>query len=114
MSLVNYVTNHDDGQPYDLDRRDPFGAGTKLLLAPGTAQIYYGDELARPLKDPGTQGDANLRSTMNWGDIPRGDPTAAVLEHWRKLAQFRHTIPRSARVHTDGSRNRPTSSAGSS
>jgi len=93
VSLVNYVTNHDDGQPYDLDRSDPYGAGTRLLLAPGTAQIYYGDELARPLRVPGTQGDANLRSTMNWGDIARGDPTAGILQHWRKLARFRSNHP---------------------
>ena len=52
-SLLNYVTNHDDGQPYDIKRADPFGAGTRLLLAPGGAQIYYGDELARPLQIPG-------------------------------------------------------------
>jgi len=93
VSILNYVTNHDDGSPYDLNRTDPLGAGTKLLLAPGTAQIYYGDELARPLKVPGTQGDANLRSFMNWGDLDRGDSTAAILRHWRKLGQFRHDHP---------------------
>lgn len=92
VSLLNYVTNHDDGAPYDLNRADPFGAGTKLLLAPGTAQIYYGDELARPLKVPGTEGDANLRSFMNWAD-QRGDPAAAVLRHWQRLGQFRHAHP---------------------
>ena len=37
-----------------------------LLLAPG-AQIYYG-RLARPLIIQGTQGDATLRSFMNWSD----------------------------------------------
>jgi alpha-amylase len=90
--LVNYIANHDDGQPFDIKRSDPIGAGTKLLLAPGATQIYYGDELARPLEIAGTQGDANLRSTMNWND--RGsERTEAVLAHWRKLAQFRQAHP---------------------
>lgn len=93
VAILNYVTSHDDGGPYDLDRADPFGAGTKLLLAPGGAQIYYGDELARPLRHAGTEGDANLRSFMNWADLARGGRTAQVLEHWRKLGQFRRAHP---------------------
>jgi alpha-amylase len=87
--LLNYVSSHDDGAPYDRERKDPFGAGTRLLLAPGGAQIYYGDELARPLRVPGAQGDANLRSFMNWGDLEHGRATAEILEHWRKLGRFR-------------------------
>lgn len=93
VAVLNYVSSHDDGSPYDLERRDPFGAGTRLLLAPGGAQIYYGDELARPLRVDGAQGDANLRSVMNWGDLARGDSAAAILEHWRKLGQFRRAHP---------------------
>lgn len=89
VAILNYVSSHDDGAPYDLDRRDPFDAGTRLLLAPGGAQIYYGDELARPLKVAGAQGDANLRSFMNWKDLERGGRTAEILAHWRKLGQFR-------------------------
>ncbi|MGD0484264.1 MAG: hypothetical protein ABSB58_06375, partial [Gemmatimonadales bacterium] len=77
----------------DRDRRDPLGAGTRLLLAPGGAQIYYGDELARPLTVASAVGDANLRSFMNWGDLERGGPTAEVLRHWRKLGQFRRAHP---------------------
>jgi len=93
VAILNYVTSHDDGSPYDLDRKDPYGAGTRLLLAPGGAQVYYGDELARPLRVPGTQGDANLRSFMNWGDLERGGSTAEILRHWRKLGRFRHAHP---------------------
>ncbi len=93
VSIVNYISSHDDGGPYDRERKDPFGAGTKLLLAPGAAQVYYGDELARPLVVPGAEGDANLRSTMNWGDLEQGGATAAVLTHWRKLGQFRRAHP---------------------
>ena len=56
VAVLNYVSSHDDGSPYDRQRRDPLGAGTRLLLAPGGAQIYYGDELARPLVVPGPRG----------------------------------------------------------
>jgi alpha-amylase len=93
VAILNYLSSHDDGSPYDADRKDPFGAGTRLLLAPGGAQIYYGDELARRLRVPGADGDANLRSFMNWGDLKRGSSTAEILEHWRKLGRFRRAHP---------------------
>jgi alpha-amylase len=93
VAILNYVSSHDDGGPYDRDRRDPLGAGTRLLLAPGGAQIYYGDELARPLRVAGAEGDANLRSLMNWGDLRRGGSTVLTLRHWRKLGQFRRAHP---------------------
>jgi alpha-amylase len=93
VAILNYISSHDDGSPYDRDRRDPLGAGIRLLLAPGGAQIYYGDELARPLTVPGAEGDANLRSFMNWGDLERGGSTAGVLRHWRTLGRFRRAHP---------------------
>jgi alpha-amylase len=92
-AILNYLSSHDDGSPYDRDRTKPLDAGTRLLLAPGGAQIYYGDELARPLKVPGAQGDANLRSFMNWGDLERGARTREILDHWRKLGRFRQAHP---------------------
>jgi alpha-amylase len=92
VTILNYLSSHDDGSPYDVDRKDPLGVGTRLLLAPGTAQIYYGDELARPLRVAGAEGDANLRSFMNWGDLKRGGMTAEILQHWRKLGRFRQLI----------------------
>src|SRR4051812_29550843 len=90
VNVLNYLSSHDDGSPYDPDRKDPLGAGTRLLLAPGGAQIYYGDELARPLKVRGAEGDANLRSFMNWGGVKS---RAEVLQHWRKLGRFRRAHP---------------------
>ncbi len=93
VALLNYVSSHDDGSPYDGERKDPLGAGTKLLLAPGGAQIYYGDETARLLKVEGAEGDANLRSLMNWSALKPGSATAATLAHWRKLGRFRHAHP---------------------
>lgn len=92
-AILNYLSSHDDGSPYDPDRDKPFDAGTRLLLAPGGAQIYYGDELARPLRVAGTAGDANLRSLMNWQDLSGGGATVDVLGHWRKLGRFRRAHP---------------------
>jgi alpha-amylase len=92
-AILNYISSHDDGRPMDRDRTDPLGAGTRLLLAPGGAQVYYGDELARPLRIAGVVGDANLRSNMNWADLPGGGRTAEVLAHWRRLGRFRRAHP---------------------
>ena len=93
LSVVNYVDSHDDFTPWDPDRENPLGAGTRLLLAPGAAQIYYGDELARTLTVEGAEGDATFRSFMNWEDLPRGGATPGTLDHWRKLAKFRAAHP---------------------
>ncbi len=93
VALLNYISSHDDGGPYDRERRDPIGAGTRLLLAPGGAQVYYGDETARPLVIEGAEGDANLRGMMNWDDLARGGRTSEVLAHWRRLGRFRQAHP---------------------
>ncbi|HTR21497.1 MAG TPA: alpha-amylase family glycosyl hydrolase [Gemmatimonadales bacterium] len=92
-AVLNYVSSHDDGSPYDRDRKDPFGAGTRLLLAPGGAQIYYGDETARPLQVTGAAADANLRGKMNWSDVELGPGIREILRHWRRLGQFRRAHP---------------------
>jgi alpha-amylase len=92
-AILNYLSSHDDGSPYDPDRAKPFDAATRLLLAPGGAQIYYGDELARPLRVAGAAGDANLRSLMNWQDLADRSATADILRHWRKLGRFRRAHP---------------------
>lgn len=91
--VLNYLSSHDDGQPFDASREKPFETATKLLLAPGTSQLYYGDESARSLVIEGTVGDATLRSFMNWDDIASDDHTKAVLRHWQKLGQFRKNHP---------------------
>ena len=86
---LNYATSHDDGLPFDKERNKPFETATKLLLTPGTAQIYYGDESARSLTIEGTEGDATLRSTMNWEAIAVDGYTQKIITHWQKLGQFR-------------------------
>ena len=88
-TVMNYVSSHDDSYPYDKKREKTFESCTKLLLAPGISQVYYGDETARPLDIPGTIGDATLRSMMNWEDIKSNPETQKVLLHWQKLGNFR-------------------------
>ncbi len=92
-TVMNYVTSHDDGWPYDKKREKTFESATKLLLAPGISQVYYGDELARSLEIEGTKGDATLRSKMNWDDLKTNKTTLKLLNHWQKLGQFRKNHP---------------------
>jgi alpha-amylase len=81
-NVLSYLSSHDT-KLFPRDRL--VDGGTALLLAPGGVQIYYGDETARPAGyfSPGDKQQAT-RSDMNWGS-----PDAAVLDHWRKLGQFR-------------------------
>lgn len=92
-SVLNYLSSHDDSNPFDATRENPFETATKLLLSPGTSQIYYGDESARSLVVDGTQGDATLRSNMNWDAIKNNTKTKAILQHWQKLGKFRANHP---------------------
>tara|TARA_R110001632_G_scaffold38339_2_gene96544 strand:- start:70509 stop:72146 length:1638 start_codon:yes stop_codon:yes gene_type:complete len=91
--VLNYMTSHDDGQPFDAKRELPFKTATMLLLTPGTSQVYYGDESARDLIIEGTIGDATLRSLMNWSDIANNTKTKEILTHWQKLGKFRVNHP---------------------
>ena len=97
-TFLNYISSHDDGEPFDKDRKRPFEAATKLMLCPGGVQVYYGDEMSRPLVVEGAYGDANLRSFMNWEDLEKnaelgGFPVQSILEHWQKLGKFRNAHP---------------------
>ena len=92
-TVMNYVSSHDDGWPFDKKREKTFESGTKLLLAPGISQVYYGDETARSLDIDGTQGDATLRSNMNWDSIKTNLQTQKVQSHWQKLGVFRKNHP---------------------
>ncbi|MGJ8548041.1 alpha-amylase family glycosyl hydrolase [Winogradskyella wichelsiae] len=93
FGTLNYLSSHDDGSPFDALRKKPYVTANKLLLAPGTAQIYYGDESSRSLVIEGTEGDATLRSFMNWDSIANNPTTKKVLTHWQKLGQFRAKHP---------------------
>ena len=91
--ILNYLSSHDDGQPFDPKREKAFETATRLLLTPGTSQVYYGDESARSLVIEGTIGDATLRSNMNWEAIKNDENTQEVLKHWQKLGKFRANHP---------------------
>ena len=98
VGVLNYLSSHDDGGPFDKERVKPMEAGTKLLLSPGASQVYYGDESSRELVIPGTQGDATLRSKMNWEEmesnvVRNGVPISEVKLHYQKLGQFRRAHP---------------------
>ncbi|PID91385.1 MAG: hypothetical protein CSA96_08740 [Bacteroidetes bacterium] len=95
QGVLNYLSSHDDGHPFDPERNRPMEAATKLLLSPGASQIYYGDELCRPLIVDGAEGDANLRSLMDWSLIGSEDTANAnkILEHYQKLGRFRRGHP---------------------
>ncbi len=92
-TVMNYLTSHDDGSPFDKDRKRTHEAGTKLLLAPGISQVYYGDETARTLTVAGADGDANLRSNMNWDDVENNSTTQKLAKHYQKLGKFRANHP---------------------
>jgi alpha-amylase len=97
-TVMNYLASHDDGNPFDAARSKPFESANKLLLAPGVAQIYYGDETARRLDPADATGDAKLRSFMNWEELDsnarrEGYRVADVRAHWAKLGLFRQDHP---------------------
>ncbi len=92
-TVVNYLSSHDDNSPFDKERKKSIESANKLLLSPGIAQIYYGDESARSLIIEGTVGDATLRSNMNWKEINSDKETQEILTHWQKLGKFRRDHP---------------------
>lgn len=83
----SYLNNsyHRDANPDNMT-----DCGTALLLTPGIAQIFYGDESGRKENDARFNVDSNqaFRSDMNWTetDLP-------VLEHFRKLGKIRKEHP---------------------
>jgi alpha-amylase len=98
VTVLNDLDSHDDARPFDAMRAHPFEEANKLLLAPGQAQVYYGDETARLLKVEGAVGDANLRSFMNWDQLNNNayvglHGVAEVRDYWARLIRFRRAHP---------------------
>lgn len=90
---MNYLSSHDDGNPFDNKRVKGYEAAQKLLLSPGVSQTYYGDESNRALIIEGATGDATLRTFMNWDKVKNDNQTKKLLEHWQKIGQFRKNHP---------------------
>lgn len=90
-TVMNYISSHDDGTPFDKYREKNYEAANKLLLTPGMVQIYYGDEIGRTLTAD-AEGDAQLRSPFMWEE--RENPEIKLLmSHYQKLGQFRRKHP---------------------
>lgn len=97
-SVLNYLSSHDDGSPFDANRDKVFEAANLLMMTPGASQIYYGDETARKLNVEEANGDAKLRSFMNWEELEanvqrEGYTTQEILKHYQLLGKFRRDHP---------------------
>lgn len=81
--VLNYVSSHDTGLHRPGDQKK---VATMLLLCPGGAQIYYGDETSRPYMSSNCGGDQSMitRSDFNWDAVDNDDN-----KHWQKIGQFR-------------------------
>ncbi|MCF0149298.1 MAG: alpha-amylase [Clostridium sp.] len=82
FNVLSYISSHDTG----LTRGNMINFGTKLIMAPGGIEIYYGDESNRKASTNTvtTAKDQPSRSDMNWDTMDK-----EVLSHWQKLGQFR-------------------------
>lgn len=70
----------------DADMDNMIDCATTLLLAPGVAQVFYGDETGRRLSDAryNVDSDQAFRSDMNWDSIDD-----SLLDHFRRLGRIR-------------------------
>lgn len=93
VSIVNYVTSHDDGGPFDRNREKPYESANKLMLTPGAVQLYYGDEVANSLTSEHVGHDADLRKPIDWDMVENDENTRKILSHWQKLVSFRKAHP---------------------
>lgn len=99
QTYADSLAAHADWQPFsylnnsyhrDTDMDNMADCATTLLLAPGTVQLFYGDETRRPLSDARFNIDADqaFRSDMNWQTAD-----TALLSHFRRLGQIRKSNP---------------------
>ncbi|MEM9328412.1 MAG: alpha-amylase family glycosyl hydrolase [Bacteroidota bacterium] len=93
LTTLSYIASHDDGTILDRPRERIMDFATMLMLVPGGAQIYYGDELGRKLEYERADGDATLRTPMPWEELATSEQMQAVLAHWQKLGRFRRDHP---------------------
>lgn len=83
----NYLNN---SYHRDADMTNMIDCATTFLLAPGVAQIFYGDETGRKLNDArfNVDSDQAFRSDMNWNDID-----SYLLAHYQRLGSIRKAYP---------------------
>lgn len=83
--VLNYVSSHDTGLHRPGDQKN---VATMLLLCPGGAQIYYGDETSRSMMSGCCDASMSTRSDFNWDAVDNDDN-----KHWQKVGQFRRRNP---------------------
>lgn len=99
QAYADSVAAHPDWHPFsylnnsyhrDADMGNMIDCATALLLAPGVAQVFYGDETGRELSDAqyNVDGDQAFRSDMDWNNVD-----SVRLEHFRKLGKIRQSNP---------------------
>jgi alpha-amylase len=87
FDILSFVSNHDTElmfAKFGNDAAKQRDAGTMLLLVPGGAQVFYGDESGRTAGPSGGDPNQPTRSDMNWTTT-----NAALVAHWSKLGTFR-------------------------
>jgi len=93
------IAAHTDWHPFsylnnsyhrDTDMDNMMDCATTLLLSPGVAQIFYGDETVRPLSDArlNVDSDQAFRSDMNWNSVD-----TVVFNHFKRLGTIRRSHP---------------------
>jgi alpha-amylase len=87
FDVTTYLSSHDTdlffrAVGYDVAKMRQ--AGTALLLAPGSVQIFYGDESGRRMGPGLSEALQGTRSDMNWDAID-----ASILGHFQKVGTFR-------------------------
>ena len=92
FNVLSYISSHDTPLFFNKIGKKSIAnqktAASLLLFVPGAAQIYYGDESARPQGPNGSDKDQGTRSDMNWEQLAQPE-NAALQAHWSKIAQFR-------------------------
>ena len=99
QAYADSIAAHPDWHPFsylnnsyhrDADMSNMMDCATTLMLSPGVAQIFYGDESGRKLSDArlNVDSDQAFRSDMNWTD---GD--TETLLHFQKLGKIRQAHP---------------------
>lgn len=99
QAYADSVAAHNNWHPFnylnnsyhrDADMDNMIDCGTALLLSPGVAQVFYGDETGRKLTEArlNVDGDQAFRSDMDWNDINKEQ-----FAHFRKLGKIRRANP---------------------
>lgn len=99
QAYADSLAAHQDWHPFsylnnsyhrDADMTNMIDCGTSLLLTPGVAQVFYGDETGRELSDARFNVDSNqaFRSDMDWEKI-----NYPLLRHFQRLGNIRRENP---------------------